>query len=403
MKVNRLEISIERIVIVFLMVLSILTILACNKAESEKVTEEKTNREEKEKKETVKISKDAIEDINLTFAEIKEEELKGEIVAPAKLIPNPDMEALVGSIIQGRVSKVFVKIGDYLKKGQSLMLIEGLQIGEIKSQFLKAKAGLKYAEANYNRQKKLIDEKIGSQKSFLEAKAEFEKSKAEFNAEDKRIHSIGLSDIDVESDNDKDDHTSGILAVKSPIEGIVVERNVVIGQYVEPSSNSFRIINTQSLLCDGQIYEYDLARISGKPEITIKTSSYPEQRFHGKIIYTGEIVDKESRTIKIRAIISNHDRKLKPEMFAEMYIPIEGTAKAMVVPVEAVIRDGKENYLFVVVNDTTFEKRNVELGSSVGEKVEVRNGVKKGEKIVCKGSLLLKSELKKSSFSEGGD
>ncbi len=76
-------------------------------------------------------------------------------------------------------------MGDVVREGQELMRIEGLEVGEIKSNFIKAKAHVKYAEANYQRQKTLLEQKVGSQKSFLEAQAEYEKAIAEFNAEDK--------------------------------------------------------------------------------------------------------------------------------------------------------------------------------------------------------------------------
>jgi cobalt-zinc-cadmium efflux system membrane fusion protein len=281
------------------------------------------------------------------------------------------------------------------------MLIEGLQIGEIKALFLKAKANLNYAEANYNRLKSLIEQNVGSQKSFLEAKAEFEKAKAELNAEDKKIHSIGLTDKDIEETSENENHIAGLLAVKSPIEGTVVERNVVIGQLVESNTNSFRIINISSLYADGQIYENDLHRISGKPEITLTASAYAGTQFKGKIIYISDIVDKETRTFKIRASVTNKDKKLKPEMFAEMQIPTSISAKALIVPAEAIVKDANENYVFIAINDTTFKKREVIPGSTQGEFVEIKSGVSKGERIVSKGAFILKSEMKKESLEAG--
>ncbi len=368
---------------------------------SEEKGQEQEEIVEKDKKEVVVLSKEAIRDIKLETGTVNEDELTGVIGAPAKILPNQDLEAFVGSLVQGRVSRVFANVGTSVGKGQTLMLIEGLEIGEIKASFLKSKANLTYAEANYNRLKTLSDQNVGSQKSLLEAKAEFEKAKAEFNAEDKKIHSIGLDDRDLENDNNNHEHVGGVLAVKSPISGTVVERNVVIGQFVEPSSNSFRIMNTSSLFVEGQIYESDLNRIVGKPEITITTSAYPETRFQGRIIYISDIADKETRTFTVRAAVTNQERKLRPEMFAEMLIPSGRPAKALIVPSESIVKDGSENYVFVVVNDTTFEKRDVVPGNTMGENTEIRSGVKKGERIVVKGSFMLKSEMKKESLEEG--
>ena len=236
---------------------------------------------------------------------------------------------------------------------------------------------------------------------MLESKAEYEKALAEFNAEDKRIHSIGLTDEDMNSKDDNE-HSSAKLAVRAPIDGVITERNVVIGQLVETNTNAFRIVNSSSLFADAQIYENDLPRIIGSPNIKLNVSAYPDILFDGKIIYVADFVDKDTRTIKIRASISNSNKKLKPEMFAEMRIPIGKSSKGIVVPAESIVKEGKENYLFVAVSDTTFEKRDVSLGAVQGESVEIKEGLKIGEKIVTKATFMLKSEMKKDELGEGG-
>ena len=134
------------------------------------------------------------------------------------------------------------------------MQLEGLEIGELKAVYLKAKSNIDYYKAVYERQKTLIEQNIGSQKSLQEAEANYEKATAEFNAEDKRIHAVGLSHEEV-LENVALEHLAGILPIKSPINGIVTERNVVIGQLVEPNTNAFKVMNTSTLWADGQIYE----------------------------------------------------------------------------------------------------------------------------------------------------
>ncbi|MGE5480708.1 MAG: efflux RND transporter periplasmic adaptor subunit [Chloroflexota bacterium] len=371
--------------------LAIALITSCSK----KVAEEAKGDEEKQSN-IIQLTGKSVREIQLEISEAEEGELTGAIEAPAKIIPNQDMEAFAGSLIEGRASKVYVNIGDHVEKGQTLMLIEGLQIGVIKSEFIKAKANLNYAEANYKRQKTLSEQNVGSQKSLLEAKADFDRAVAEFNAEDRKIHSIGLSDKDVEESNGKEEHKAGFLSVKAPISGTIVERNVVIGQLVEPNSNSFRIINTGSLMADAQIYESDLIRIGGKTDIELYPTAFPDIPYKGRITYISDVVDNETRTIKIRAAIRNDDRRLKPEMFAKMLIPTAKSGSGLIVTSDAVIKDGSESYVFVALNDTTFEKRNVLLGGSQGEKVQIRAGLRRGERLVSKGSFMLKSELKKS-------
>jgi cobalt-zinc-cadmium efflux system membrane fusion protein len=203
-----------------------------------------TSVEKKTGAQRITLTRQSVKDIGLECVAADIQPLKKELVIAAKLTVHQDHEAQVGTMIQGRVSKVLVNVGDRVQRGQELMEIEGVEIGEIKSGFIKAKAHYTYAEAALKRQQSLIEQNIGAQKSLLEAQAEFEKARAEFTAEDRRIHSIGLSDEDVEKfvDNSSahpvESHVGGILPIKAPIAGVVSERNVIIGQLVDPSTTS---------------------------------------------------------------------------------------------------------------------------------------------------------------------
>ncbi|RPI76560.1 MAG: biotin/lipoyl-binding protein, partial [Ignavibacteriales bacterium] len=172
------------------------------------------NDEHTEYTDAVKLTEESIKQIGLRTEITSLKPLSGFMSIPAKVLADQDKEAYVGSLIQGRVSKVFVKAGDYVKKGDELMQVEGLEVGVIKAAYLTAKASLEYLKQNYERQKSLIEQNAGSQKSFNEARAEYEKALAEYTAEDKKIHSIGLDDDDIINET-RDEHTSGTLPVKA--------------------------------------------------------------------------------------------------------------------------------------------------------------------------------------------
>ncbi|MEW6004959.1 MAG: efflux RND transporter periplasmic adaptor subunit [Stygiobacter sp.] len=347
----------------------------------------------------VVLSSEARSKIDLAFEEVKEGIISGTLTAPAKVITNQDYEAQVSSLVQGRVHKVYVKEGEYVKEGQVLMHVEGLEIGEIKAVYLQAKATLDFTKAAYERQQTLLEQNVGSQKAFLEAKAEYEKALAEYNAEDKRIHSIGLEHSDIETGADTE-HIAGVLTIKAPINGIVTERNVVIGQLVEANTTAFKIMNISNLWAEGQIYEKDLTKVSGKPKVEFTTSAYPNEKFKGEVILIGQTIDEHSRTIKVRASLQNTNSKLKPNMFGELFIPINSNTKGIIIPTDAMVKEGNESYVFVVENDSTFTRRNVETGIEFAGMREVVSGLKKGEKIVSKGVFFLKSELLKETFGE---
>jgi membrane fusion protein, heavy metal efflux system len=383
---------------VVIAILTVILISGCNKDDNSSKEENK----EKNDPDEIKLSINSIKEIGLQ-SETTFKSSEGFIVVPAIIQTNQDNEAQVGSLVQGRVYKVFVKAGSYVKKGQELMLVEGLEIGEIKSGFLKARANLEFQKSNYERQKTLIDQKVGSQKSFLESQAEYEKALAEFNAEDKKIHAIGLNDDDLINVNNvnSQEHTSGTLPVKSPIDGIVAERNVVIGQYVDGTTNAFKIINTGAVWCDGQIYEKDIDKITEKTKVIFTATAYPDEKLIGNIIYIGQVIDEKTRTITIRAEFNNPNQKLKPQMFGEMQIPCEKNSAALFIPVEALVKIDNNDFVFIQKSDSIFEKRAVTTGSVQNDRVEIRDGIKAKENVVVKGVFYLKSELMKSELEEG--
>jgi membrane fusion protein, heavy metal efflux system len=351
--------------------------------------------------------------VRLTQASIKETGITTEIInrkpftkyltIPAKVLANQDNEALVGSLVQGRVCKVFVKAGDNVKAGQELMHVEGLEIGQIKAGFLSAKANLEYQKSNYERQKKLIEQNVGAQKNLLETQNEYDKAQAEYNAEKNRINAIGLTENEVENGKHaiSDEHSSGTLPIKSPISGIVVERNVVIGQLIEATTTAFKIINLSSVWVDGQIYEKDAGKITSKTAANFMASSYPDEPFKGIVTYIGKVIDEKTRTITIRAELGNVAGKLMPQMFGELRIPNKNNSTALLVPAEALVKIDNADYLFIQKEDTTFEKIPVTVCCAQNELVEITRGLQEGNKIVVKGAFYLKSELLKASLEEG--
>jgi membrane fusion protein, heavy metal efflux system len=348
-------------------------------------------------RETVSVSKKSSADVGLTTYTVKMMPLTGALIAPAKVLPNQDLEAHIGSLVPGRVHRVFVNVGDAVTAGQVLMTVEGLDVGSIKAGYLKTKAAHNYAKTVYERQKKLFDEKIGSQKSMLESKAEYEKALAEFEAEDKKIHSVGLTDDEVTDGRLGNDHSPGTLPIKSPISGVVVERTVVIGQALDAAMSAFKVIDTRRVWIDAQIYEKDLAKINRMTTAVFTTASYPTDRFPGRIKYFGQTIDEQSRTIAVRCEIENASRKLKPQMFGELKIPLGSDANGLLVPEEAVQREGGETYVFIQAGDTTYEKRQVVTGLAMETMIEIKAGLKAGDAVVAKGVFYLKSGLKNGS------
>lgn len=395
----------SRLSVLFVILFVFTALLSSGCSEKNKEEAAPSNGEKSKRAPSVTMQSEAIKEIGLTTVTAESKPVMGSITATAKLVPNQDLEAQVGSLVQGRVQKVMVSVGDQVQQGQVLMLIESMEIGSVLAEFVKAKAELRSADANLKRQKSLNEDNAGSQKSLLEAQTEYEKAFADFSAEEKRIHSIGLSKADVQDSGIAQDAVgvvnNGVLPVKAPIAGTVVERTVVIGQAVDATSMAFRIVNTSTLWADGQIYENDAQRLTGKPEVTLTLTAIPGEVFRGRVIFVSPVVDENTRTITIRASIPNPTGRLKPQMFGEIHIPFGGSQTGIVIPAEAVIKDNTNHYVFVATSETTFERRDVQLGVAFDSQLEIKSGLNAGERVVVKGAFQLKSELLKEAF--GGE
>lgn len=380
--------------------IALLLLLGCGKPEPAKDTQNEREAEAT----TTKLSMRSVRAIGITTLTAEERPLTGTLIAPMRLLPDQDRSAVVGSLVEGRVQRVLVNVGDVVTRGQDLMELVGLEIGAIKARFIKAKAHLTFAEAALKRQKILAEQNIGSQKTLTEAQAEYEKALAEFSAEDKTIHSIGLTDNDAlrylgdpESENG---HIAGLLPVRAPIGGVITERNIIPGQLIDASTNAFRIVDADTLWADGQLYEKDLSLLGERPVVTLTVTAFPNLQFRGRVALVFPTIDEQTRMVTIRAIVPNLARKLKPQMFGEMHIPLAGAGHRLAVPSEAILTDNQSSYVFTAEDDSTFRRQNVQTGASSDGWTEILTGLQKGEKVVTKGSFQLKAELMRDSFGE---
>jgi cobalt-zinc-cadmium efflux system membrane fusion protein len=131
----------------------------------------------------------------------------------------------------------------------------------------------------------------------------------------------------------------------------------------------------------------------------IKVPAYPDTVITGKITYIGDVLDPDSRTAKLRCVVSNPDGRLKLEMFATVEIPLPVKEEAIVVPAAAVQVVGDLKVVFIKRGETQFEKRVVEVGERSGDWVEVRSGLRAGEPLVTEGAFYVKSAMLKDQIS----
>jgi cobalt-zinc-cadmium efflux system membrane fusion protein len=174
----------------------------------------------------------------------------------------------------------------------------------------------------------------------------------------------------------------------------------MVGELVDTSREIYTISDPAQLWVIAEIKERDIAAVKPRQDAMFTVLAYPQERFHGKVVLTGNEVDPQSRTLQVRIAADNPDGKLKAGMFADVKIVTTVLNNVLLIPASALQTDGDDQIVFVALGDNKFEKRVVKLGDEQEDHQQVLDGLKAGEAIVTKGSFILKSEMLKGTMGD---
>ncbi len=333
--------------------------------------------------------------------------LSQELRVTGRVQVNEDRVARIGSPVEGRITRVLVTVGDRVKVGQPLIALHSHELAAAHSDYEKAKAALAraekaraYAEVELERANRLLEAKAISRREHLRAaadlaaaEAELEHARAEVRRAEEFLRHLGAwPEIGDE------------VILRAPIGGVVLERRVTVGTVVTPSTDLMTIADLSTLWVIAQVPESQAALIRPGQPVSVSVAAFADRRFPGRVTYIGEQLDPQTRTVQVRCLVYNRQGHLRPEMYATITIALGTTPPRLAIPREAVQEIGGDSVVFVEREPGRFEKRIVQLGLSTftpeGEVVEVIHGLRQGERIVTRGSFLLKSELLKAAIKE---
>ena len=324
------------------------------------------------------------------MANIKIEELNEKVVpliftATGKVNFNEDQMARILAPVAGQVINLGAKVGDSVAKGQTLFSINSRDAAAAISEHLENHKDLELAEKTYALTKDLYEHQAASLVSLQQAESDLAKAKARAARSEKVLQVLGL--------NPNETGTESRVAVRTPLNGKVVERSVTEGQFVQPDNNPLMVIaDLANLWILADIYENDLHRIRLGQKAEVTTAAYPDERFMATISRISDVVDPTTRTVKVRFLVSNPAARLKPEMFASVTIFLNEQATALTVPASAVFAEGGKNYVYVQTGITEFTRRLVEVSPDPSGRMRVTSGLKAGEKVVSERALLVHQE-----------
>lgn len=366
--------------------------------------------------EVVVLSPEAVRSAGFEIATVARRPLRRHISASAQVSLPPDRTAKVAPRVPGRVASLSARLGQRVKRSTVLAVIESAELGRARADYLAAATKARVADSNARREKNLLEKGITSEKEAREAESASVTARAEVDAADARLHAFGLSEEDINSLKGGG-HYSSRFPVRSPLDGVVIGLEATIGQTVEGTTALFTVGDLAELWVMLDLYESQIAHIQPGQHVHVTVSALPDRHFDGRVDYVGDIVDEKTRTVKVRVVIPNKERLLKPGMFAKAEIgdgPTEhsradipadaggATGPSMlVVPRLAVQQVGNETVVFVPESESRFRAVEVRTGQATAEEIEIVSGVAAGTRLVGKGAFVLKSELMKESMGEG--
>ena len=314
-----------------------------------------------------------------------------------------DRLAHVNPRIPGRVVRVTASLGARVKQGSTLAVIDSVELGQAKAAFLAARTREELARENHEREERLYKDRISSEKEMVEARARHLEAAAERRSAEETLRLYGVGESETSSMN-PGDPSSSLLSVRAPISGEVVEKHVVIGELVTPEKSLFTVADLQHVWIWIDVYERDLANVHLKDDVEVSVEALPKSSFTGEVTYLGARVESQTRTVRARIDVENREGLLRPGMFAKVRLtdPHAKSAEAvLVVPEEAVVRQGEQTLVFTPEGEGRFASRPVETGRHEGGLVEIKSGLPANRQIVTQGAFFLKSELARAELGGG--
>jgi membrane fusion protein, heavy metal efflux system len=320
----------------------------------------------------------------------------------------------VGAVTDGRIVDVSGNPGDIVNSGQVLARMHSHEIHEARAMYRKALADLSSAKQNEayatkarDREKRLYEMKAASlaqvenAENLLKA-AQTATVNAEAEAERTRKHLVDFLDVPAEEPNAPAGGPDGdLIPIKSPAYGVVLSRAVTPGTVVQPSTEAFVLSDLGTLWMIAAVNEEYLPKLRVGMPVQVFVRAYGDQPFPATIQHIGEVLDPTTRTVMVRIELPNANNKLKPEMYAIGDIDLGGSKPGIFIPESAPQEVNGQKSVFVRVGADQFRVRPIESGRTIEGSLLVTRGLNPGDEVVTRGSFVLKSQLLKSSLSEG--
>ena len=313
-----------------------------------------------------------------------------------------DEQALtrIGASVTGRVTQITAQLGNVVNKGDTLALINSSELSGSQLAYLRARSERELHRRNVERAKTLFDADVISAAELQRRENEYEIASAETRAARDQLRVLGVSAASIErlGETGSIDSVAGVVAT---IKGVVVERKIAAGQVVQPSDVLFAVADLSRVWAVAQVPEQQISQVKVGQSVSIEVPALENEKLVGKLIYVGQTVNPDTRTVLVRTELDNKHGRLKPSMLASMLIQ-SAPVKRVVVPITAVVRQDDADFIFIEESENNFRLTEVKLAAEQNGQRVVLEGLKPGMRIVSDGAFHLNNHRNLAEMENGG-
>ena len=312
-----------------------------------------------------------------------------------------DEQALtrIGASVTGRVTQINAQLGNEVKKGDTLALINSSELSNSQLAYLKARSEKEFHRRTVQRAKTLFEADVISAAELQRRESEYEVASAQTRAAQDQLRVLGVN-LKAMEELATTGAIDSVASVMATIKGVVVERKVTTGQVVQPADVLFTVADLSRVWAVAQVPEQQVAQVKVGQSVRIEVPALENEKLIGKLIYVGQTVNPESRTVLVRTELDNTSGRLKPSMLASMLIESTPT-KRVVVPITAIVREQDADYVFIEEKPGSFRLKPVRLSSEHNGQRVVLDGLSQGMRIVSDGAFHLNNHRNLKDMEKG--
>jgi cobalt-zinc-cadmium efflux system membrane fusion protein len=345
----------------------------------------------------ISLQSDDIKKFGIKVEAVKSGKIERSIDVTGEVEWNQDRVIHIVPRVPGVVSEVYKNLGDTIKAGEVMALLESRELADMKSAYFAAEERALVAAANFEREEDLWKKKISSDQVYREAKKTLTETRIEFKSAKQKLHAIGFSEEELKTLHL--DQSLTRFEVKAPIDGTIIEKHITLGEFVKNDTAIFIIADLNFVWINLHIYQRDLLSIKKGMSVLI-SAGHGIPGVRGEIVYMGSEMGEETRTTIVRVVLPNPDGHWRRGLFVNGKIFVEEKQVPVAIAHNTIQMINDEPCVFLKTA-LGFEKRKIEMGSKDKNQVEVVSGIKPGEVIAIENIYLLKSEIEKSEIGEG--